>query len=748
MVVVSAMDELVRKSAKRESKPDDMEQFRIGSDGKIASALSVRGLTAQKWFVLLDQKVQIGPISLDLLDFRAKRTISVTVRLRMLIPKPGEKALISLAKSNSMPKETVRAWVKDLMQSEIEKHQTEDVAVWVALNADAIESDIVKQLKEKGFEAEAKIETDELPDNTMVIATESFTVRPNDVDWSLPISIGMRLDHSGAAKTKPPANETDWRRTIKSIARDYVERNESLDDVRQQIEFAKRLEKHIGKACTSFGWKVNRLELTSDLSEFDKELIEIFETQWKSQSGRVFAFKTKVELSIAPDGAANYLKAKQPGLRAWVTDSLKSCFDSILFKRDSDALNPSNFSEVDAQLRQRLEELAKPVGFKIGLVLVEPAIPEWKYLTTRQFEIGEENYGSTNPDKDAEFSMVIEGKFPSVGPAFKASQGNESIDELIRKTAVQAATHVMKSTELQDYISHFEAFDERLRGETMREEPVLAELKREITAQLKSQLNFSLSALKVRKIDQEIREKLAQLYREDPREFVVNVLYDMDLEKGVRPEELMVPFTLVAEFAQPDRKDVVNLALRELEPDRLWANIEGWTKTALDGLSYDELLCDTPQSKMKLINILNTEVGAKLSLRGVGIDFLSIDRGISQLEAVENYAVFGSKIEEGQHARDIREIEREHEKIALSEELAQSRELMGYLSGAQREAIKTNSLSYDETVRAINEAKQRHKRESAKRVGIGSDDTSGDQNSEEATGQKSKKKNQYSDGDS
>lgn len=747
MVVVSAMDELVRKSVKREAKPDDMEQFRVGSDGKIASTLSVRGLTAQKWFVLLDQKVQIGPISLDLLDFRAKRTISVTVRLRMLIPKPGEQALESLAKSNSMPKETVRSWVKGLMQSEIEKHQTEDVAVWIALNANTIESGIVKLLKEKGFEAEAKIETDELPDNTMVIATESFTVRPRDVDWSLPISIGMRLDHSGTAKIKPPANETDWRRTIKSIARDYVERNESLDDVRQHNKFAKRLEKHIGEACADFGWKVDRLELTSDLSEFDKELSDTFETQWKSHSGRIFAFKTKVELSIAQDGAANYLKAKQPALRAWVTDNLKSCFDSILFERDSDALNPSNFSEVDAQLRQRLAELAKPVGFKIGLVLVEPAIPEWKYLTTRQFEIGEENYGTTNPDKDAEFSMVIEGKFPSVGPTFKASQGNESIDELIRKTAIQAARHVMKSTELQDYISHFDAFDERLRGDTLRDEPVLAELKREIAAQLKSQLNFSLSSLKVRKIDQEIREKLAQLYREEPKEFSVNVLYDMDLEKGVRPEELMVPFALVAEFAQPDRKDVVNLALRELDPDRLWENIKGWTKTALDGLSYDDLLCDTPQSKNKLINTLNREVGAKLSLRGVGIDFTSIDRGISQLEAVENYAVFGSKIEESQHARDIRQIERNHEKTALTEELEQNRELMGYLSDAQREAIKTNNLSYDETVHAIDEAKQRQRRENAERVGIASDDTSRDQGPEEDASQKRKKKNQYSEDD-
>lgn len=740
MVVVSAMDELVRKAARGEPKPDEMKEFRANAEGKLVSSFLARSFSSQKWFALLDEKVSIGALSLDLLDFRAKRTIPVTLRLRLLIENPGDLAVESLASVKSMPKETVRTWVKDLLQAEIEKHQTEDVAVWVSLNALAIEAKIVKFLKTKGFEAEVKLETDELPDNTLVIATETFTVRPGDVDWFLPISIGMRLDHNVEAKRKPPANEEDWRRTIKKIARDYVERNETLAGVRQTKEFSKRLEKHLTKSCLEFGWKISRMELTSDLSEFDKGLSDTIETEWKSHSGRVFKFKTKVELSIASDGAALYLKAKQPPLRAWVDDNLKTCFYNILFEHDTDALNPDNFGEVDKKVRKSLQSLASPVGFEIGLVLVEPAIPEWDYLTIRQFEIAQDKYGTRNPDKDAEFSMVVEGKFPSVGPAFKASQDNRSISDLIEETAKAAARLVMQSTELEDYISHFEEFDERLREATMRQEPVFAELKREISARLKEHLGFKLSNLTIRRIDTEIREKLAELIKLGPKTINLRILPALDIEGVVGPEALKVPFELRAEFAQPDRKDVVNLALRELEPDRLWENVEGWAAETLGGLSFEELLADTPGSKRALILKLDREVGARLSLRGVGISFISIERGSSELEDIENYNVIGAKLEEFEHAKTLLGIERNHAVKALTQQLEQSLSLMDYLSEAQRIAIEKGGLSYEETVRVIEDARRKQEHKRGQRAGITSD-KSGD---DEDQAQTSKKKNQWS----
>ncbi len=743
MVVVSAMDELVHKAAKREPKPDEMKEFRANAEGKLSSSFLAKSFSSQKWFALLNQKISIGALSLDLLDFRAKRTISVTLRLRLSIPTPGDLAIESLASVKSMPKETVRTWVKDLLQTEIEKHQTEDVAVWVALNAIALEAEIEKFLLTKGFKAEAKLETEELPDNTIVIATKTFTVRPGDVDWSLPISIGMRLDHSAAAKKKPPANEEDWRRTIKNIARDYVERNETLAGVRQNREFSKRLEGHLTKSCLEFGWKISRMELTSDLTEFDKGLSDTFETEWKSHSGRVFKFKTKVELSIAPDGAALYLNAKQPTLRAWVTDSLKACFDSILFERDTDALNPDNFGEIDDELRKNLEAMASPVGFEVGLVFVEPAIPEWDYLSARQFEIAQDKYGTTNPDKDAEFSMVIEGKFPSVGPAFKASQGNRPISDLVEETAKTAARLVLQSTELEDYISHFEEFDGRIREGSMRKEPVLTELKREVSARLKGHLGFKLSDLKVRRIDTELREKLADLTKLGPRKMNLRILPELDIEGVVRPEALKVPITLKAEFAQPDRKDVVNLALRNLDPDRLWSSIEGWSTESLEGLSFEELRADTPENKRALIKRLNDEVGQKLSLRGVGISFLSIERGASEFEKMEIYKLIDAKLEEADHVRKLRGIERGHEIQALTENLSRSLALLDYLSDAQKEAIKKGSLSYDETVRSIDEALQRQAREKDERAGI----TSGKSDNEDGSAQTENRKNQWSEED-
>ncbi|MEM8735283.1 MAG: hypothetical protein AAGG44_13715 [Planctomycetota bacterium] len=694
----------------------------------------------------MDQKVEIGTISLDLRDFRAKRTLPVNVRLRLMIQAPGELAVKTLSNSTFLPKEAVRGWIMGLLQDAVDAHPTEDIALWIAQNGESLENDIANLLKEKGFEAEIKVETEDLPANTKVIATENFTVRPRGIEWALPISIGLRLDHAGDAQAKPPANDTDWRRTIKDITRDYVERNETLDEVRQTEAFAKRLSDHLGIACLRFGWRIDRMDLTSDLSEFEKSLIESFETEWKSNSGRVFRFTTKVELAIAENGATQYVKEGRPVLKSWTSENLQNCFDSILFERDTDALNPDNFVEVETKLRACLTQKAKGVGFAVGIVLVKPAIEEWDYLVERQFEVPPVTYGTTNPDHDAVFSMVVDGKFPSVGPAFEASRRNKSIPEQVKDTAIDAARLVMESTELDDYISNFEELepDERVRQRTSRVEPVQAELYRAIVARLASHLNFLVSSVQFRRIDPDIRRKIAEILREPAHTFQVDVLPNTDGIKGLpigsRPEKALVRFTLRAELQPPDRKDVLYLAQRELDPSRLWSHVEGWSLAALDGLSQDELSCDSVEKINFLIMRLKEKVSIKLSNHGVCVDFLSIERSNSGIENVIIDEKVTGWIDIQNHQRNKLELMRNHEleyqRILLEGERKKLRELQD----ARSKAIVDESLGLADAERAINAANRHQSKNGPSPLSFDNvDDLNADQDANSA-----KRKNQWS----
>ncbi|WP_298921802.1 hypothetical protein [uncultured Roseobacter sp.] len=704
------MDDLIRKAEKREELPPFMVEIRTRPDGQIARKLLERSIGSSLWFMRLDSKVEVGQLPIDLRDFRAKRTLKASVRLRLAIPKPGETAVEALASSPSLPTECVRGWVKDVMQAQVDALGPEDLALWMTLNSGKLEDDICKALKEKGFLAEVQVETGDLPDTTREVKTGTFNVRPRDVDWALPVSVGIRLDHAGKAEVKPPANETAWISEIREVVRDYVERHETLDSVRETEAFADRLRQHLDGACLRFGWKIDRMELTSDLSQFQETLIDTFPSEWRSHSGRVFAFRTKVELSIAANGAKRYVQAELPSLRSWTEKNLKTCFDKILFERDTDDLNPDNFDSVSSKLRDCLSRRAEEKGLKVGIVLVEPTIPEWRYLTKREFEVDQMRFGTTNPDHDAVFSMVIQGKFPTVGPAFQAGSDKKPIPQQIKDTGVEAAKLVMQGIELEDYISHFEALDNRVMHNTERSEPVKAELEREISARLLSHLGFVVSRVQVTKIDPEIREKQAQLLREGPREFVVDVLPDApgidDLSPGLRPKEALVPFTLKAELRPPDRQYVVNLALRELDPDRLWGQIEGWVLAALDGRSHEGLRCNDLESHSSLIRLLNDEVGALLLARGVGIDFLSIERGNSEVEQGVIDEKITQPLTNQRHQKALDDLRREHELEYERSHLTGERIHLEDLQAARTKAVENEAQSLSEVERAMAESRR------------------------------------------
>jgi hypothetical protein len=727
MSLVSAMDDLIRKAERRAELPPQMVSVPVRGDGRIAQGWFT--LAASNYHLRLDTKVEIGELPMTIRDFRSHRSLSLSVRSRLSIPAPGHKAVVAVAASPYRGKETLTNWIRDCVQATVDIREVEDLAIWISVNASSIERLVENMLVDRGFSAEIHLNTETLPSRSLLIETEGFTARPKDIDVPLSFELDVRLDHVGSAQRPPPQNETEWRKQLKAEVRDFIERNETLDRVRQFDEFRGRLQSHLDGVCRKYGWRIERFDLMIDLSEYSKTISETFDIPWRSSEGREFRFTIKAALGIAANGAALFVRAKKPDLRDWTQEQLELCIDDILFDTDTEGLNPNNFDGVQEALRQCLERKAAEVGLNVRLVITEPAVPEWDYLTPREFEVAEHEYETTSPDSKAVFSMVVTGKFATVGPAFSASRHGGNIPSKVMEVAIDAARLVMRRTEPADY---FGKFLDIAPGD-LRSEPVRVELEKEIKSRLVKHLAFRVESVQFTQIDPGYGEKRAALQKDGLRELSVKVLpadshLRFRLPPGARPPQALVQFDLRGELLDPDRKYAHVLALRDFDPESLWRRVSGWAVDVLDGLTDEELSCNSFEKRQNLKNALDRDVAIKLSEFGVSIRFSSIER--------INTAIDSDVIDEHiqlplDRARTDREIERAKLKQKHDYELERGTGQLEYLKTvdeARRRIGKVDIQSLQDaerTLGAIDQAREVKDQKMAGKDGDGEGD--GDQ---------------------
>lgn len=669
MSLASAIDNLIHKSERREKPADEMTPVHITRDGRIASGFFSR--VAATYHVRCDTKIELGDLQLTIRDFRAHRSLPITVRLRLMIPAPGHKAAQSINAHPYRARQTVSNWVQDQVQDIVDKRETEDLAMWLGVNAQDVETKIAQMLADKGFVADVALGTEDLPENSILIETEDFSARPRDIDVRLPMSLSLRLDHIGAADKKPPANETDWRRMIKDTVRDYTERSEELDAVRQRDAFATRLQEHLDQTCRKVGWRIERCDIKIDLTDFSKSISETFQVPWTSTEGRAFHFTIKVAIEIAESGATKYLGQGAPDLSNWTRSQLTEIIDSILFETDTDGLNPTNFGEVQNRLKAELDQRALECGLEVRLVVAEPTIPEWDYLQPREFEIDEEFYDTTSPGTQAVFSLVVTGQFATVGPAFAASRNGGNIARKITDTAIDACRLVMRRTEPADYFAQFRGVKTDDPRFAPRESPVADELHAAIKDRLKKHLNFRLTDVQITQIDPDYNEKREKLRLDPMRTLEVAALpgevrKKHEIPVGSRPEALLIPFKVSAELTDPDLGNASNLALGPLDLDKIWTMVTHWTQELLDGLSVDELAADSTTSVQELRKRLNDEISAKLGIHGVGIYVSAVQRGNSELDDVTITRNLTMDMDRMRHRMEL-------ERIAMKKEMELAR---------------------------------------------------------------------------
>lgn len=709
MSLASAMDDLIRKAQRSDQIPTEMVSIHLRRDGQIAKGLFSR--TAATYHVRLDTKVEVGDIPVTVRDFRAQRSLPLTIRPRLWITKPGHLAASELEKHPYRAKETLANWIRDLVQEIVDSRETEDLAIWISLNTSGIEDKISQMLLERGFGAEIVINTEDLPESSILIETEQFSCRPRDIKVDVPMELSVRLDHVGAASEKPPANESEWRRNLKTIVRDYVERQESLDGVRQQDGFEARLREFIDAACKRMGWRVERFELKLDLSSFTRSFSGTFDVPWKSSEGREFRFTIKASMEIAAEGAAAYVRADSPDLEVWTRRNLEQCIADILFETDTDGLSPSNFNVVQSQLKESLEEKAVAVGLTVRLVVAEPSIEEWKFLKLREFEIQSLGYATTNPDITAVFSMVVTGQFKSVGPAFQASKLSGNISEQISDVAVDAAKLVIQRTEPAHYFAQFKEVDEAA-ALNERTVSVEQELKDDIRARLSKWLKFDVKDVQFTQIDPDFRAKQSELLKFDLGEVTVDILpaeisQNEMLPVGVRPKQQLIPFTFKGELQPADRKYAYNLAMRDLNLSFLRSLISGWAKECLNGKSYIDLATDHEAAALGLRRELSDKISGLLASYGVGIRVTEVSRGVSEVEGDAIDELVQMKLD---RAKNQRQVEREKMRARLEYEKDNSKGDQDYLRALQERRtalVETDLSSHDDTNKSIEAFKKK-----------------------------------------
>ncbi|RZG14791.1 hypothetical protein EXT47_12855 [Pseudoalteromonas sp. CO342X] len=636
MSVSKPIDDICRKLANGDEPDNHHKLIRVDKTGEILTGFSSRFKTVHRFAVRNDYRVKAGISIVRVGDFVADEHLDIPIRWAAHLVQDGAALIRESVKTNLSIQHTIEHAMQQVLQAEAEKRGNVALGSWAHGNNRALTAIVTATLKTLSLEAICILETDKFISASMEIKTPSFPVRTQDSDREISVNIDMRIDPLPSKGQSGPKSKVDWDLQIRAWTKDYVERNETLNDVYLDSRFDRRLEDHINEKLCLHGWTIQRFTLKTPRMVQEESLSDIFHVNWTSVKGQTFKFDVKLAIVIQDLGL--YDKMGKPGLKSFAQEVLDKSFEAVLFKRDTDSLSPDNFKEVREDVHSIVNQTAARYGIGLTTLVPDPTIPEWELLKPKIYDFEPRDYETSDPGSKANFKINLEGYISSIGAAFSAtSVVGSTVEKQIEKIATDKAAIIMREVEISDYFAHFHEAPED-------KQPVKERLEHAIKEELKNRFAFEAKHIFIHQNDPNMRKDLRILENDVVKQTHLKVMPDMPQE--FVGDDYLVPVAIQWRFDKPSRSNAVKLNYRQLKLDELAESVPAKMKNILDGLPHDELSARTFEGKKVLKKLLYEELSADLGSQGVGIHIESVIPSLSESEKLEYWRNKGHIVED------------------------------------------------------------------------------------------------------
>jgi uncharacterized protein YegL len=314
--------------------------------------------------------------------------------------------------------------------------------------------------------------------------------------------------------------QNDLEKLLKEEIRNYFRKNISLYDYCYNlVEIRSRLIEHLDNFLAQYGREIEYLLLEIDKSLLMPEVPQIkYDVVCDIQEyPESIIIKNKFELEPRYANVAVYHRSQITDLQNWFKSKLEKIVKKQLF--DSRYTDLSlNFEPIARNIRERLEDEAKRVGYSVRLITTTPDLPIYKL---RNFSFKVSGIFSTKYyNVQVKLEIIISGKIKDLSDIKDLINSRVDIESLMIEKVHDSVSQLLHTTEPEHFYFHFEYSQE---GKSVK-----TELIERIARILESEFYASEISVIPKMLDTDLTERFHKLQNQlNFFEIVIDSLRDL-----------------------------------------------------------------------------------------------------------------------------------------------------------------------------------------------------------------------------
>jgi hypothetical protein len=607
MIPTFPLDPVIRLAQSGERCEPNETEVLVNQKGEALTGLLARFRAHRRYLVRAEFEFNLRNRETTLVDFSSNQSVRVPYRCRGTIA-AGDVAravegLYDRSKSVTVRlEEEIQAAIRLWWEEQRDKLHT---AVRIAVHAHQadIQVFVSKRLASRGIRLELILEPDATSAAPKEIGPFAFKVRVADYpdeELSLEVALELRPSTDRRGFTTPlPDADADRKEIIKTACREAVLQNVSLHQFnsdRAALEAA--LTAKLREVLRRYGWDVGWLIPKAGKSETPFRSHIDVKYEWPSLDGRRVPFSVRVEPYIEPEGEPVYAREGRPDLEKWFRKALEDETHKLLLQDELTALSP-NYTETLQQLLARgVQQRAEKIGVKLRALVLISSLPEWRYLQDFQTEVSGKTYTTKAADLGVQFDVYVHGSFANrkdlkelitgvaANPpdALDLISAQDKVREKIREITVDAASFVMRTVNVEDYLVRFEPTAPR---EGAPAQPAVQDqIAARVSDELRRKLRFTASSVTVLQRDTDLI-KFVRTF-ESAQDHVMRQLVGTPTDPAYPSEVYKVDISVRLNGVMPTK--TLMLWRKKTTPEDIWKTIQDWCQVELDSAPREHYL--------------------------------------------------------------------------------------------------------------------------------------------------------------
>jgi len=465
----------------------------------------------------------------EISDFSTRRHIPVSIGCKISCPVGHEAKIASKLSEANTPaiafENKVNAWLdKEKKRFSFDDFSGNPAKYFLQIK-ESVENKINSEI---GLVAElslsfSKNSLDQL--KTIEIRTSNLLVLVLDYDDQIKLGFKAKLivDQDNIINAILSVNiQNDLEELLKKEVRNYFRKNVFLYDYCYNLaEIRSRLFENLDNFLAQYGREIEYLLLEIDESFLMPEVPQIkYDVVCDIQEyPESIIIKNKFELEPRYADVAIYHKNKiqVTDLQNWFKSKLEKIIKKQLF--DSRYTDLSlNFEPIARNIRERLEDEAKRVGYSVRLITTTPDLPIYK-LRNFSFKVSD-IFSTKYYNVQVKLEIIISGKIKDLSNIKDLINSRIDIESLMKEKVHDSVSQLLHTTEPEHFYFHFEYSQE---GKSVK-----AELIERITKILKNEFYASEISVIPKMLDTDLTERFHKLQNQlNFFEIVIDSLQDL-----------------------------------------------------------------------------------------------------------------------------------------------------------------------------------------------------------------------------